>query len=93
MAQASCRLQTIKGIGAQGGAMLASLFSCIPFANADALVAYSGLAPRAQDSGQKKGNKLNHGRQPVGSRRLKSGEPSRAALFVAPLGPPSSSLA
>lgn len=57
MSTASARLQTITGIGAQGGALLASLLARIRFANADALVAYSGLDPRANDSGQKTGKR------------------------------------
>lgn len=69
MAQASRRLQTIKGIGPQGGAMLVALFSRIPFANADALVAYSGLDPRAQDSGQKRGLRRLSKRGPAPLRR------------------------
>jgi transposase len=52
---ASDRLQSITGIGAQGSALLATLLGRIPFANADALVAYSGLDPRPNDSGQRSG--------------------------------------
>jgi transposase len=48
-------LRTITGIGPVGSALLAALLSRIPFANADALVAYSGLDPRPNDSGQKRG--------------------------------------
>lgn len=48
-------LQTIIGIGPVGSTMLATLLARIPFANADALVAYSGLDPRPNDSGRKKG--------------------------------------
>lgn len=50
-------LQTIPGVGVQGSAMLALLFSRIPFANADAVVAYSGLDPRPNDSGEKSGRR------------------------------------
>lgn len=50
-------LQTIPGIGTVIGGMLAALFSRIPFANADAVVAYSGLDPRANDSGTKRGRR------------------------------------
>lgn len=55
MAELSQRLRTVPGIGQQGGAMLACLFSRISFANADAAVAFSGLDPRPKDSGQKHG--------------------------------------
>lgn len=63
------RLQTIKGIGPQGGAMLSALFARIPFANADALVAYTGLDPRANDSGEKKGRRRLSKRGPAPLRR------------------------
>jgi transposase len=70
----SAELRTIPGIGAQGSAMLTVLFSRIPFANADAVVAYSGYDPRANDSGTK-----------VGIRRLsKRGDAElRRQLFMA----------
>lgn len=50
-------LQTISGVGTQCSALLAGLFSRLSFANADALVAYSGLDPRPCDSGAKKGRR------------------------------------
>jgi len=53
-----CRLlRTITGIGLQSSALLTALLSRIPFANGDALVAYSGLDPRANDSGPKNGRR------------------------------------
>jgi transposase len=52
---ASSTLQSITGIGPQGSALLATLLTRIPFANADALIAYSGLDPRPNDSGQRSG--------------------------------------
>ncbi|MFN9475052.1 IS110 family transposase [Acidovorax sp.] len=57
MAQCNKRLQTITGIGPQTGALLTVLLSRITFANADALVAYSGLDPRPNDSGAKRGRR------------------------------------
>lgn len=69
IAKGSARMQTIMGVGPQGGAMLAALFSRVPFAHADALVAYSGLDPRAQDSGQKKGKRRLSKRGPPALRR------------------------
>lgn len=51
------RLRTITGIGPQTSALLATLFSRFEFANADALVAYSGLDPRPNDSGTKRGRR------------------------------------
>lgn len=50
-------LQTIPGIGVQASALLAGLFARLPFANADAVVAYSGMDPRPCDSGAKKGRR------------------------------------
>lgn len=52
-----CRLRTITGIGAQGSAMLGTLFSRFAFANANAVVAYTGLDPRPDDSGDKRGKR------------------------------------
>lgn len=57
LSSGSALLQTITGIGSQGSALLASLLARVHFANADALVAYSGLDPRANDSGQKTGTR------------------------------------
>ena len=50
-------LRTITGIGLQGAAMLAALFTRITFRNADAVVAYSGLDPRPCDSGTMTGRR------------------------------------
>jgi transposase len=57
MKQADAALQTITGIKLVGSALLISLLSRIPFANVDAFVAYSGLDPRANDSGQRRGTR------------------------------------
>jgi transposase len=57
MAQGCKRLSTITGIGPQTSALLTSLLSRFEFANADALVAYSGLDPRPQDSGTRRGRR------------------------------------
>ncbi|MFA7666881.1 MAG: IS110 family transposase [Burkholderiaceae bacterium] len=57
MAQGYKRLNTIVGIGPQTGALLTVLLSRFAFANADALVAYSGLDPRPNDSGAKRGRR------------------------------------
>ena len=50
-------LQSIVGVGPQSSALLASLLARVPFASADALVAYSGLDPRANDSGRSRGRR------------------------------------
>ena len=57
MAQVCRRLRTITGVGPQTSALLSVLFSRFEFANADALVAYSGLDPRPNDSGTKRGRR------------------------------------
>lgn len=57
MASGCERLRTITGIGPQTSALLATLLSRFEFANADALVAYSGLDPRPNDSGTKRGRR------------------------------------
>jgi len=50
-------LRSITGVGQLGSALLGALFSRIPFSNADAVVAYSGLDPRPNDSGAKTGRR------------------------------------
>jgi transposase len=50
-------LHSITGLGPQGTSLLTALLSRIPFTNADALVAYSGLDPRANDSGARNGRR------------------------------------
>ena len=54
---ASEQLRTITGMGCQGAALLSALLSRVRFASADALVAYSGLDPRPNDSGTKTGRR------------------------------------
>jgi transposase len=67
----SCALvQGIPGIGAQTAAWLGGLFNRISFARSDALVAYAGLDPRANDSGKKRGARVLSKRGPSGLRRL-----------------------
>jgi transposase len=63
------RLRTIPGVGAQTSTLLAALLSRIPFANADALVAFCGLDPRAVDSGTKRGRRRLTKRGPALLRR------------------------
>ena len=65
----SKRLQTITGIGPQTSALLTELLSRVSFANSDALVAYSGLDPRANDSGSKRGRRRLSKRGPALLRR------------------------
>ncbi|WCM91261.1 IS110 family transposase [Acidovorax sp. NCPPB 2350] len=64
MHQGQRLLLSIVGIGPQSSALLACLLSRMSFAGADSLVAYSGLDPRAQDSGRSRGRRRlsKHGR-------------------------------
>ena len=63
------RLAGVIGIGPLGSAMLAVLLARFNFANADALVAYSGLDPRPNDSGNKRGKRRLTKRGPAYLRR------------------------
>lgn len=63
------RIASVTGFGAQGSAFLAVLFARIPFANTDAVVAYSGLDPRPNDSGKKRGTRRLSKRGPAHLRR------------------------
>ena len=65
---ARCLLQGIVGIGAQTSALLASLLARLSFADSDALVAYSGLDPRANDSGRSRGRRHLSKRGPAALR-------------------------
>ncbi|MGX9525157.1 IS110 family transposase [Alcaligenes nematophilus] len=50
-------MRSVSGIGQQTAALLTELLNCIPFANVDALVAYSGLDSHPNDSGAKRGRR------------------------------------
>lgn len=63
------RLRTITGFGPQASIGLGALLERIEFANADALVAYSGLDPRPCDSGQHRGQRRLSKRGPAWLRR------------------------
>lgn len=63
------RLRTIPGVGAQTSTLLGALLSRVPFTNADALVAFCGLDPRAVDSGTKRGRRRLTKRGPALLRR------------------------
>lgn len=64
------RLQTIAGIGPQISAVLAAVLSRIEFANVGALIAYSGLDPRPNDSGGKRGRRVLTKRGPAPLRKM-----------------------
>lgn len=64
-------LQSIVGVGPQSSALLASVLAQADFASADALVAYSGLDPRACDSGSSRGRRrLSKRGQPALRRQM-----------------------
>lgn len=69
LVQGNANLRTVTGIGVQISAQLASLFSRIPFANADAVVAFCGLDPRPRDSGTLRGKRRVSKRGPSLLRR------------------------
>ena len=55
--QDSKLLATIKGVGKQTSVLLATLFNRAQFSSADAVVAFCGMDPRANDSGNKRGRR------------------------------------
>lgn len=57
LAQGCKLMRSITGVGPQGAALLATLFARIGFANSDSAVAFSGLDPRPDDSGTKRGRR------------------------------------
>ncbi|MDP3247345.1 MAG: IS110 family transposase [Polaromonas sp.] len=57
LVQGHKRLQSITGVGPQGAALLATLLARVEFDNSDAVVAYAGLDPRPEDSGNKRGRR------------------------------------
>ena len=68
--ESQARLQTVVGIGPLVSISLANTFSRIPFRNADAFIAHTGLDPRPYDSGQKIGRRRLSKRGPGELRRL-----------------------
>jgi transposase len=63
------RIASVTGFGPLGSALLAVLLARLPFANADALIAYAGLDPRPNDSGKKRGARMLSKRGPAPLRR------------------------
>lgn len=68
-AHAAC-IRSIPGIGLLTGSALLNLFTRLPTARADAIVAFTGLDPRPCDSGQKRGRRRLSKRGPGELRRL-----------------------
>lgn len=69
LARGRKRIASVTGFGPLGSALLAVLFARIAFANGDAVVAYSGLDPRPNDSGKKRGTRQLSKRGPAHLRR------------------------
>lgn len=67
---AQLRVETIIGVGPLVGLSLTNTLERVPFRNADAFVAFTGLDPRAKDSGQKSGRRRLSKRGPAELRRL-----------------------
>lgn len=64
-------LQSIVGVGPQSSALLAAVLAQMSFASDEALVAYSGLDPRACDSGKSRGRRrLSKRGQPALRRQM-----------------------
>lgn len=68
--QAQQRVETIVGVGPLVGMSLTNTLERVPFRHADAFVAFTGLDPRAKDSGQKSGRRRLSKRGPAELRRL-----------------------
>ena len=66
----SARLQKIPGVGLLTSSYLLSVFTRVPFSNSDAVIAFAGLDPRANDSGTKTGRRKLSKRGPGEMRRL-----------------------
>ena len=64
------RLETIVGVGPLVGRSLPNTVERVPFRHVDAFVAFTGLEPRAKDSGQKTGRRRLSKRGPAELRRL-----------------------
>jgi transposase len=68
--EAQQRLETIVGVGPLVGISLTNTLERVPFRKADAFVAFTGLDPRANDSGHKAGRRRLSKRGPAELRRL-----------------------
>jgi transposase len=64
------RVRTIPGFGEVGSVTLAQALSHLPFTSADAFIAHTGLDPRPQDSGSRRGRRRLSKRGPSELRRV-----------------------
>lgn len=68
--QAAQRIVTIPGFGTLSSTCLGHSFTRVPYANGDAVVAHTGLDPRPDDSGTRRGRRRLSKRGPAEQRRL-----------------------
>ena len=68
--QAARHIASVPGYGALGSTYLAYNFTRYPFSSSDSVVAFSGLDPRPEDSGQKRGRRKLSKRGPAEERRI-----------------------
>ena len=68
--QSFARLCTISGVGPVVGSALVNTLERVPVTSADAFVAFTGLDPRPDDSGQHRGKRRLSKRGPAELRRL-----------------------
>lgn len=68
--QAAQRIATIPGFGTLSSTCLGHSFTRLPYANGDAVVAHTGLDPRPDDSGLRRGRRRLSKRGPAEQRRL-----------------------
>jgi len=64
------RVRTIPGFGDLGSVTVAQAISHLPFTSADAFIAHTGLDPRPQDSGSRRGRRRLSKRGPAELRRV-----------------------
>lgn len=64
------RVRTIPGFGEVGSVTVAQALVHLPFTNADAFIAHTGLDPRPQDSGSRRGRRRLSKRGPAELRRV-----------------------
>ena len=64
------RVRSIPGYGELGSITLAQALSHLPFTSADAFIAHTGLDPRPQDSGARRGRRRLSKRGPAELRRV-----------------------
>ena len=64
------RVRAIPGYGELGSIMMAQALSHLPFTKVDAFIAHTGLDPRADDSGDKRGRRRLSKRGPAELRRV-----------------------